>query len=126
MHPADSQLIVAIEKKKCYPTPYFKLANGLRSGVSDHPEFSCSASPGLMSRRLSRSAKHPAVVFAVFIRLRVNQNGLLSNEADTRRFFFFPSTTYTPRSQNSRIPARFRNVILDSARHGEILADMQR
>jgi len=45
MHGAGSQLVVAIEKKKCYPTPYFKLANSLRSGVSEHPEISCFASP---------------------------------------------------------------------------------
>jgi hypothetical protein len=73
MHHTGSQLVIAIEKKKCYPTPYSKLANSLRSGVSVYPEINCSASPGSISRRFPRSAKHPAVVFAVFIRLRVTR-----------------------------------------------------
>lgn len=78
MHGALSQLVVAIEKKKCYATPYFtqslEVINRLRSGVSEHPECCSSASPGFLSRcRLPRSAKHPAVVFAVFIKLRVSR-----------------------------------------------------
>ena len=96
------QLIVATQEKKCYANPYFARAswpahpvNRLRGGVGEQETFSASSE---FLSSLPRSAKHPAVVFAVLDGTCVSER-IVSNEAYTRFVFFVPSTAYPSRAK---------------------------
>jgi hypothetical protein len=102
MGSAGRQIYVAVEKKKCYADPYSSRAsswpaepNGrLCSGLSDPPVVSGLRPPGLLTSSNPSSAKHPAVVLAVFDGIRVSKRIVL-NATNSRFFSIVPSATYT-------------------------------